>query len=258
MLRILLELLTVMVASGILMCVVRRYVNLDGLIEQNEALQVYINVVAALYGILVALVFVGQVSNHDATAALVARESTDMLFLFRIAHSLPEPADQRKLEQAVRAGTLYVVHDEWPKMAAGDIKHVIIHYPKMDHIWQVLMELDANDPKTRILVQESMSRFQQVLDARRTRLLHSIDRLSPMMWLILGVGGTFCVAHSYFIGMRKLWPHVALTAMSAGLVYLMLFLIFEYQNPFKGAFAVDAEPYTLALQRMDEYIQAGR
>src|SRR5712671_2949002 len=225
MLRILLELLTVMVASGILMCVVRRYVNLDGLIEQNEALQVYINVVAALYGILVALVFVGQVSNHDATAALVARESTDMLFLFRIGFSLPEPADQRKLERAVHEGTEYVINTEWPRMAAGDIKHVIIHYPKLDRIWQVLMDLDTNEPKTKLLVQEGIQRFQQVLDARRTRLLHSVDKLPSMMWLILGVGGTFCVAHAYFIGMRGFWPHVLLTAMAAGLVYLMLFLI---------------------------------
>ena len=77
-----------------------------------------------------------------------------------------------------------------------------------------------------------------------------------MMWLILGVGGTFCVGHTYFVGMRRFWPHVILTAMAAGLVYLMLFLIFEYQKPFQGSFAVTNEPYTLALQRMDEYVQA--
>src|SRR4051794_25587455 len=111
MLHIVLELLVVLGLSATLTWVVRRYVDHDVLIEQNEALQVYINVVAALYGILVALVFVGQVSNHDATSALVNRESTDMLFLFRIGQSLPEQSDRIKLERAVRDGTYYVIHD---------------------------------------------------------------------------------------------------------------------------------------------------
>jgi hypothetical protein len=256
MLHIILELLAVLTASAALTWLVRHYVAVDVLIEQNEALQVYINVVAALYGILVALVFVGQVSNHDATSALLARESTDMLFLFRIGQSLPDQADRIKLENAVREGTNYIIHDEWPQMVKQDIQHVIIHYPKLDRIWQTLMSFDVKDAKTHLLVEQAIVRFQQVLDARRTRLLHAEDKLPPIMWLILGVGGTFCVGHLYFIGMRKLSAHVALSAMSAGLVYLMLFLIFEYQNPFQGSFAVQPEPYTLALERMDEYLHS--
>jgi hypothetical protein len=40
--------------------------------------------------------------------------------------------------------------------------------------------------------------------------------------------------------------------MSAGLIFLLLYLVYEYQNPFQGDFRVEHGAFDLTIQRMHD------
>jgi hypothetical protein len=243
-------LLAVMGLAGFLAWAVRARYGHEALEEQNEALQVYINIIAAFYGILIALVFVGLVTSHDTAAASVMKESTDWLFLQRIARSLPASPQKNALLKAIPEAVEYIHDDEWPRMLHHDMHAIVLKYPKLDKVWALLQDVDLNNQKSQMLIGQANSLFQEILDGRRTRLLHSDDHLHPQMWLILWVGAVFSVAHTFFVGIRHPVSHMLLTAMSTGLVFLLLYLVYEYQNPFKGDFGVDATAFQLTVERM--------
>jgi hypothetical protein len=242
----------VMAVAGFLAWAVRMRFNHDTLQAQNEALQVYINIIAAFYGILVALVFVGLVTTHDATDAIVVKESTDWLFLLRISQSLPESPEKHVLTASILEAVEYIRDDEWPRMVHGDMHAIILHYPKLDKVWASLQDIDLKSESSRILIAQANSQFQQILDGRRSRLLHSEDHLRPEMWLILWVGAIFSISHAYFVGVRDPVPHILLTMMSAGLIFLLLYLVYEYQHPFQGDFRVEHGAFDLTIQRMHD------
>jgi hypothetical protein len=250
------ELIVIVVAAAILARLTRRYLSHEMLIEQNGALQVYITIVAATYGILVALVFVAQVNNHDAVTTLLSHESADMAFMFRIAESLPDPAAKLALQRAVRDATESDVDVEWPMMLARNADPAILHNPKHAEMWRAITSLDFNDPKTKALADEAMRTYRTISDDRRQRLLHAQDAIAPVTWLVLMVGGLIFVAHAFLIGVRNEWYHMTMTAMSVGLIFLLLRLIYLHQHPYEGAFAATPEPYRFVLRSMNEALAA--
>jgi hypothetical protein len=251
----LVELAGVLLAAALAARLSRRYVSHNLLVEQNGALQVYITIVAATYGILVALVFVGQVSNRNDVVTLVTRESSDLLMLLRVSEGLPDGAAKGRIQQHIRGAAEAVVRDEWPLMKRRDVKNAILRYPELSAVWDSILTLDFNDAKTRALAEEGMLVYRQVTENRRMRLLHAEDAIPRVMWIVLIVGGLFFVVHAYLIGVTTDWYHMLLTSMSVGLIFLMLRLIYQYQHPYEGPFAVTPESYTLALERIEQVLR---
>ncbi len=250
--RTIFELLGVLGAAALFAWFSRRHVSHERLVEDNGALQVFITIVAATYGILLALVFVGQVSNRNDASAIVAHESSDLLTLFQMTESLPDPVAKLRLRTAIRDAAQAVVRDEWPLMQAGEVKTAILHSPALSSVWDGILALNFAETRTKAIADEAIRVCSRLNDNRRLRLLHAEDSIPAVMWIVLAAGGVFVVMHAYLVGVQARWLHMLLTATSIGLVFIILRLIYQYQHPYNGPFAVQSEPFVLALRRIQE------
>jgi hypothetical protein len=250
-----LELFGVLAVAALVAWFSRRHVSHERLIADNGAQQVFISIVAATYGILLALVFVGQVSNRNDASAIVAHESSNLLTLFQMTESLPDPAAKLRLRTLIRDAAQSVVRDEWPLMQTGDVKHLILHSPALSAVWGGILTLNFADPRTKAIADEAIRVCRDLNDSRRLRLLHAEDAVPPVMWVVLAAGGVFLLIHAYLVGVQTRWLHMLLTATSIGLVFILLRLIYHYQQPYEGPFSVQPEPFVLALRRIQEAFQ---
>ena len=70
------------------------------------------------------------------------------------------------------------------------------------------------------------------------------------MWFVLIIGSVVCLILPNLFGGTRLFPHVLLASTLAGALALMLFAIYQLQNPFSGGTRIDPSAFSWALERL--------
>ena len=74
-------------------------------------------------------------------------------------------------------------------------------------------------------------------------------RLAPILWVVLVVGGLLTVGTLCLFNIESAPLHAAKVASAAALLSLMLFAIYQLQNPFGGGVRIEPEAFRAALER---------
>lgn len=242
---------------------VRHHVPLPILRAHNEAIGNYLVILATLYGILLGFTILTLWGGQQDAEKNTVVEANELTSLFRIGRSLPG-SRQGDLLSGIRAYARSVADKEWKSMARNtgakenfsEIDRLSIEYPVLDEIWADLTAFKPATEAEKILLAQAVRRYEGLLAARRIRLLESERHLPPYLWVVMVVGGVFIVACTYFIGMENIRSQAILIAMTAGFIGLMLFVIWDMENPFRGFWAVSKKPYELSIMRMDSVMRA--
>jgi hypothetical protein len=240
--------LAVMLLSGAGFYLVRRRVSLDVLRAHNEAVENYIVIIAALYGVLLAFVVLELWEQQRSAEENVSREAISLRVLYRLGAFLPGAAE---VQEAARRYTESIPAKEWTLMLGRRAGHEERSH-EMDRLWSVLMAIEPRTERERTVFAEAVSRLTALAEYRRVRLADSGKELAAYLWLALVVGGLFLVATTYFIGLENLKSQILLTAMSGGFIALVLFVVHDLQSSFHGNWRVNPEPYYSVLEMMKE------
>ena len=104
----------------------------------------------------------------------------------------------------------------------------------MEKIWNSYYWVEIPDEKTALWYEESISKLDAFMNARLSRQFNSWEHLGSMMWTILILGGIITICFMYFFGLERLHAQMMMTALLAGYISLMLYLVFCLDNVFKG------------------------
>jgi hypothetical protein len=93
-----------------------------------------------------------------------------------------------------------------------------------------------------------MRRWNDVLRMRSLRYFSAESHvLSKVIWLVLILGGVLNVMATWLFVIKPRRAHVTLTAMLAGMIGLLLFLLLAMDQPFRGhLLPVEKDPFVLA------------
>jgi hypothetical protein len=252
-----------MVVSGAVVIAVRRKVPLKVLQSHNEGIENYLVILSALYGIMTAFVILDLWAQHRAAEVNTVQESNAATAIFRLGRSFPSPQREQILD-ATQVYVRGVIDTEWDLMLAENaskqshsrVDQLSIEYPLLDRVWDPLVSAQPGTETQKSIQAQAIARYEDLLAARRTRLLDSEKRVVPYVGLLLVLGGLFTAICMLYIGMENAWSQVLLTGMCVGFIALMLFVVHDLENPFRGSWAVGKESYSLALRRM-ESVRAG-
>jgi hypothetical protein len=240
--------LIVMLLCGAGFYVVRRRVPLNVLRAHNEAVENYIVIIAALYGVLLAFVVLELWEQQRDAEENVSREAISLRVLYRLGAFLPNAGEVRKV---TREYTASIPRAEWPHMLEGVRAHQE-NSPELNRLWSVFMAVEPRTEREKAVFSDVVSRLGALSETRRTRLIDSGKVLASYLWAALLIGGVFLVATTYFIGLENTRSQIALTAMSGGFIALVLFVVHDLQSPFHGEWRIDPEPYYSVLEMMKE------
>jgi hypothetical protein len=205
-------------------------------------------IVGGLHAVLVAFVLIGLFDNVDTARGNSYQEADSLVAMTWAGDSLPQPqADQIQTLAASYANT--VINQEWPKMTQGAAID--------DNAWHTLSQLKSviasapttgswqSDRKT-----EAANQLWNVYQDRQTRLNEAAEGVSTVIWFALAVGSLMSVALPMLFGGPKERAHVMIIATLAGALMLLLFAIYQLQNPFAGGASVGPEAFRSALERL--------
>jgi Protein of unknown function (DUF4239) len=215
-----------LVSLGML-ALVRRFVAAKAGEGHNEVLGMLLGAAGIFCAIVVALaVFV--VWDHLTTAHQAeADEGTALIVLYQDAEGLPPPA-RAQVEGAVRDYTTSAIHDQFPRLAAGQ---------PSDATERQLARLNA--VVRRYLA--STSAPDQVANVAKAQ--DELDRaagegMAPLLWALLLGGCLLLLLMAALLSMEKASHHAIGAVLLGGALGASVFLILAADHPFAGPLQV--------------------
>jgi hypothetical protein len=203
--------------------------------------------VAALHGLILALVFAEELDNSNALVEAVNREANQIESIyFDLARHGGDESET--IRHAIAYYVRDVIENEW---------HLLDNHGTLsDDAWRYreialggLLDLDEITPRQKFLRQRMLDQMAAVETERNNREIIAVTDVSTLFWVIAFVGIAL-VAAPYF-PFKPNTANLSLLGVYAGYTGLVLFFIYAFDNPFSGFSGV--RPVSLELL-YDEFL----
>jgi hypothetical protein len=104
----------------------------------------------------------------------------------------------------------------------------------LKNLWDSYFRIHLLTENQRIWYEESITKLDDLMNARLEREFNSWDRLGTMMWSLLFSGATITILFMFFFGLDNLRSQMLMMAFLAGYLSFILFLVFSLDHTFKG------------------------
>jgi hypothetical protein len=236
-------------AAGGIAFALRRRFEREGRTENNESAGQVFTIIGGLHAVLIAFVLIGLFDAVGDARDNANAEADSLVAVTWAGDSLPEP-QRTEIQHLAGDYADQVIRQEWPTMRAGGEVD--------DDAWRTLQRIKTviasapvgygwlTDRKT-----EAANQLWNVYQDRQTRIDQaSQGGVGTVLWFALAIGSVLSVALPMLFGGPKEHAHVLIIAALAGTIALLIFAIFQLQNPFAGGAAVGPDAFREALDRL--------
>jgi hypothetical protein len=228
---------------------VRRFGGAEGREENNGAAGQAFTVVGGLHAVLVAFVLISQFDLVSSARDSSYTEANSLVAAIWAADSLPEPV-KTQMRDLSRAYTITVSEQEWPKMRAG-LEITNAGWTQLDRMRRLVAQTETTDDWQADQKTAAVDQLGQLYQARQARLTAATSgAVEGVVWFALLLGTLISVALVNLFGGTRLRAHIIIVSIMAGTITLLLFAIYQLQNPYGGGANLDPDAFTAARARL--------
>lgn len=236
-------------AAGGVAYYLRRRSEREGRTENNESAGQVFTIVGGLNAVLIAFVLIGLFDAVGAARDNAAAEANSLVAVTWAGDSLPEP-QRTEIQNLASSYADQVIRDEWPTMrAGGEVDDDA--WRTLDQIKTVIASADVSYGWLTDRKNEAANQLWSVYQDRQTRVDQaSHGGVGTVLWFALAIGSVLSVALPMLFGGPRERAHVMIIAALAGTMALLIYAIFQLQNPFAGGASVGPEAFREAMDRL--------
>ncbi|MEV6911999.1 hypothetical protein [Amycolatopsis sp. NPDC051071] len=238
------------VVAGFVGYLVRRFGWDEGRPDNNDAAGQVFTIVGGLHAVLVAFILISLFDSTSAAREGAYREADSLVAAVWAADSLgPEVKDEvRKLSAEYM---ITVEQQEWPLMAEGGETVPDTGWTQLDQLRKAVDKAATDDDWVRERKTEATTQLWQVYEARQDRL-SAVEggKVGGVVWFALILGSLISVLLPNLFGGTRLAAHLVIVSTLAGTITLLLFAIYQLQNPFGGGVRIPPDAFTAARARI--------
>ena len=97
---------------------------------------------------------------------------------------------------------------------------------------------------------EAASQLWNVYQARQVRLNSAGSGVSAVVWFAILVGSVMSIGLMFMFGGPGVYSYAVIVSMLSGAIALLLFAIYQLQNPFSGGANIGPDAFVAALSRL--------
>ncbi|WP_410585130.1 hypothetical protein [Amycolatopsis sp. lyj-108] len=236
--------------AGFVGYLVRRFGWDEGRPDNNDAAGQVFTIVGGLHAVMVAFILISLFDSASGARDGSYHEADSLVATVWAADSLgTEVKDEvRKLSREYIAT---VEQKEWPQMARGKETVPDIGWTQLDQLRKAIDKAATDDDWLRERKTEASTQLWQVYEARQERL-NAVEggKVGGVVWFALILGSLISVLLPNLFGGTRLAAHLVIVSTLAGTITLLLFAIYQLQNPFGGGVGIPPDAFTAALARI--------
>jgi hypothetical protein len=223
--------------AGLLL--VRRFVKFKG-VEHHAVAEPLLAVVGTLFSVLLGFLVVGTMNSYEEARSKVNQEAQSLADVFRFAKGL-QSGPRIDLRNTCRAYCQVVSEEEWPDMEKREDcpRAWQLYY----QLWDQCLSVNPIDQRESNIHQALLNSMQSLGENRRSRIAMLRRSILPVLWLVMISGCTIIIVFTYFFVIDSMVLHSVMTGMVALSLYLIIFLLVLYDNPFSGGLKLRPVPF---------------
>ena len=232
--------------SVVLTVALRPFVRRHYADAHNSVLDICFSAVGTMFAIVAGLLVFGVYSTFEDAQQASSNEASNLILMHKQANAFPQPY-RDQAQQAIVSYTRSVIDDDWPALAnsEGSVKTGAA----LDHMYSVWAPMQP-DEQWSDQYQASVDQLNEVLRLRDERIDDSRAALAPIYWVLLFVGAFLTVLHLVLLRMENLTMHLIAVGVTAAMLALVLLLLIEVNQPFRGDTSLLPVSYERALRSM--------
>lgn len=239
-----------MVVTAVLAVALRKARQRDGREANNEVAGQVFTIVGGVNVVIAAFVLISLFDGIDTAEETTYDEANALVAVQWAGNSLAEPAKTR-VRQLTRSYATVVSDREWPAMRSD--REV------GSEGWTLLASLKSTVETAKTTTErqeesrvEAANQIWNVYQARQLRLNASGSAVSGVVWFAILIGSVMSVSLMFMFGGPGLYSYAFIVSMLSGAIGLLLFAIYQLQNPFSGGADVGPDAFVSALARLSD------
>lgn len=203
----------------------------------NEMIGVAVNSLSAFFGLLLGLLSVAAYQNYSNVSDLVDREASSVAALYRDFSGYPMPT-RDALQKKLRDYVDFTVDEGWRQQQRGVIPSGGTRI--ITELTKEVVQFEPSKKSEEIIHAEAFRQLNHLIETRRARLANVKTGLPAVLWWVVGFGA---IAQIILIGLLKmeLRLHMLVSALLAGFMGALIFIVAELDNPFRGQVSVSPD-----------------
>jgi hypothetical protein len=200
----------------------------------NEMVGLALSSYFVLFGLLLGLVAVATYQNYANVSDIVDKEASSLSALYREISGLPQPI-RGQLQQRLREYARYTIEEGWAQQRKGIV-------PKGEAVRsglliRSLLDFEPSNEREKIIYEDALRQSVHRNELSRARLSNVTTGLPTVLWWVVAVGAAINIVLIWMQDM-EVHVHMILGAALASILGLVIFLIAELDNPFRGAVSI--------------------
>lgn len=214
----------------------------------NEAVSGVFAIVGGLHAVLLAFVLISLFDTVSTVREGSHTEANALVAVYWAGDALPDPA-RTQIQDLARSYARTVIDQEWPSMREGE-RVDQAGWGILDRIRAAIDGAPAEEDWQQDRRAEAASQLWTVYEAREARLnAAGTGGVSAVVWIALIVGSVLSLSLPYLFDGPKLFTHMVIMVAMAGTVALLMFAIYQLQNPFSGGAQVEPDAFGAVIER---------
>ena len=221
-----------------------RFVDVEVRQKDTETVGLTYAIVAVVYAVLIAFIVVDVFETFAKGDEIATAEANKLSNLMLDSAGLPP-----QMAEAVRADLDkyidIVVQSEWPSQQAGRRGDGVFE-PGWTALARLSTRLAVFEPVTigqNVNKGEMLHTMNDLIKARRSRILAAGEHLPRVVWQILVLAGAVAVGYTYLFGAHSFRIHLAITGLVSAMIALVFVLIISLDYPFRGELSVGDDAF---------------
>ena len=200
----------------------------------NEMVGLALSSYFVLFGLLLGLVAVATYQNYANVSDIVDKEASSLSALYHEISSLPQPI-RGQMQQRLREYARYTIEEGWAQQRKGVV-------PKGEAVRsglliRTLMDFEPRNRIEEIIYADALRQSIHRNELSRARLSNVTTGLPTVLWWVVVVGAAINIVLIWMQDM-EVHVHMILGAALASILGLIIFLIAELDNPFRGEVSI--------------------
>lgn len=210
----------------------------------NDMVGLGLSSFSTFFGLMLGLLSVASYQNYSNVNDLVDKEAASIAALYRDFSAYPEPI-RGKLEERLREYARYVIEDGWPQQRRGVAPRGEVE--RITTLFETLSVFEPSKKNQEILHEETLRQFNHLVEARRARVANVTIGLPAVFWWVVAFGSLLNIVLIAILDM-EVHVHVILGGVLAAFLGVVIYLIAELDNPFRGAVSIGPEAIELVYK----------
>jgi len=212
-----------------------------------EVIGGFFQVIGTMYAVVLGLVVVDGMDRFSSANDIISGETKALVQVYTLSERFTTPQAAERIRSTTKAYIDEVVANDWLIMQ-DDLEN----FEARKLLKKLINEIKYLEPVTKgdeIIMPLVLEAAMDAWGLRLDRVHQAQHNIPNAEWAILLIGALITILTSFLFPLESQLAHSALTGLTAIMIFMSLYAVLMFSEPFKGDFVVSNQPF-LTVQRI--------